>query len=155
VTRASVKPFATVPAMDDVDVQIVPLAQPRPLTLQERELLDFLLEGPVDCPELRVQAATAVVNGVCSCGCPSIQLAVNEEAPRARLDGREVLASGGARICAKRITRDRLQTEVILHIVGDVRSGEGVIWEVEVWPTAKGEQRPELPPIDELQLVDP
>jgi hypothetical protein len=96
--------------MDEADVQIVPLAQPRPLTLQERELLDFLLDGPVDSPELRAQAATAVVNGVCSCGCPSIQLAVNEEAPRARLDR----------------------------------------------PTAaEGEQRPELPPIDELQFVDP
>jgi hypothetical protein len=141
--------------MDNADVQIVPLAQPRPLTLHERELLDFLLGGPVDSPELRAQAATAVVNGVCSCGCPSIQLAVNEEAPRARLDGREVIASGDAQIRAEAIGRGGVQTEVTLHVVGDVRNGEGVIWELEVWPTAaEGEQQPELPPIEELHFVD-
>jgi hypothetical protein len=45
---------------------------------------------------------------------------------------------------------------VTLHVVGDVRNGEGVIYELEVWPTpAEGEQRPELPPIKELQFVDP
>jgi len=141
--------------MDDADVQIVPLAEPRPLTPQERKLLDFLLDGPVDSPELRAQAATAVVNGVCNCGCPSIQLAVGEDAPRARLAGREVIASGAAQIRARRIGCDDVQTEVALHVVGDVRNGEGVIWELEVWPTAKGEQTPEFPPLDELQFIDP
>jgi hypothetical protein len=142
--------------MEDANVQIVPLAEPRPLTPQERELLDFLLDGPVDSPELRAQAATAVVAGVCSCGCPSIQLAVDDEAPRARLDGCEVIASGSAQIRAKGIGRDDPRTEVALHIVGDVRDGDGVIWELEVWPTAAdGEQMPELPPVDELQFVDP
>jgi hypothetical protein len=141
--------------MAGADVQIVPLAEPRPLTPQERELLDFLLDGPVDSPELRAQAATAVVNGVCSCGCPSIQLAVDEDAPRARLDGCEVTASGAAQIRARRIGDDNVQTEVALHVVGDVRNGQGVMWELEVWPTAVSEQTPELPPIDELQFVDP
>jgi hypothetical protein len=142
--------------MEDADVQLVPLADPRPLTSQERELLDFLLGGPVDSPELRAQAATAVVAGVCSCGCPSIQLAVDAEAPRARLDGREVIASGAAQIRARRIGGEDPHTEVTLHVVGDVRNGEGLIWELEVWPTAAdGEQTPDLPPIDELQFVDP
>src|SRR5437870_6878741 len=78
---------ATVSSVDaKADVQMLPLRQPRPLTPHERELLDFLLAGPVDSPDLRAQAATAVVAGVCSCGCPSIRLAVDENAPRARLD---------------------------------------------------------------------
>jgi hypothetical protein len=142
--------------MDDADVQIVTLAQPRPLTLQERQLLDFLLDGPVDSPELRAQAASAVVNGVCSCGCPSIRFGVNEEAPRGRLDGREVIATGAAQIRARRVGRDGVQTDVTLHIVGDVLNAGGVIWELEVCPTAAdGEHRPGLPPIDELQFVDP
>jgi len=56
--------------MDDADIQLVPLAEPRPLTPQERELLAFLLDGPIDSPELRAQATTAVVNGVCNCDMP-------------------------------------------------------------------------------------
>jgi hypothetical protein len=67
-----------------------------------------------------------------------------------------VIASGSAQIRAKRIGRDDVHTVVTLHVVGDVRNGEGVIWELEVWPTsAEGDQRPELPPIGELQFVDP
>jgi hypothetical protein len=66
-----------------------------------------------------------------------------------------VIASGAAQIRAQRIGHDEVQTEVVLHVVGDVRNGEGEIWELEVWPTAEGEQTLELPPINELHFVDP
>ena len=136
------------------DVQMLPLRQPRPLTPHERELLDFLLAGPVDSPDLRAQAATAVVAGVCSCGCPSIRLAVDENAPRARLDGPELLTSGGAAIRAVGVVEEGLETGVTLHVVGDVQKGEGVIWELETWPTSRhGKQRFALPPLDTLRFV--
>jgi hypothetical protein len=78
----------------------VALAQPRPPTPHERELLDLLVEGPADSLELRAQASTAMVGGVCSCGCPSIQLTADDNAPRAFLDGPEVITPGAAQIRA-------------------------------------------------------
>ncbi|WP_103348581.1 hypothetical protein [Amycolatopsis sp. CA-128772] len=62
------------------------MASSRPLTPNERSALDTLLAA--DFPgaaELRAQAATARVTGRCGCGCPTIDLAVAEAAPRAAL----------------------------------------------------------------------
>ncbi|WP_290056936.1 hypothetical protein [Amycolatopsis solani] len=59
----------------------------RPLAPDERATLDVLLAR--DFPgaaELRVQAATARVTGRCGCGCPTIDLAVDETTPRAALE---------------------------------------------------------------------
>lgn len=56
----------------------------RPLTANERTALDTLLAA--DFPgavELRAQAATARVIGRCGCGCPTIDLEVDETTPRA------------------------------------------------------------------------
>ena len=61
----------------------------RPLTPRERSVLDLLLA--TDFPgaaELRVQARTARVIGRCACGCPTIDLAVDDAAPVADVDGR-------------------------------------------------------------------
>jgi hypothetical protein len=133
--------------------EILPLPEPRPLTTGERELLDFLVNGPVDSPELRAQAAGAMVVGVCSCGCPSIQLGVEENAPRAALDGPEVRNPGWAEIRAVGSVEDGLATGVNLHIAGDLAAGEGVL-ELEVWPTSRfGEQRQLLPPISSLHFT--
>src|SRR5436309_2398133 len=55
---------------------------PRPLTDREAEILDFLLTP--DFPgrdALRAQANTAKVVGRCSCGCATIDLATDPEAP--------------------------------------------------------------------------
>jgi hypothetical protein len=139
---------------DEPNVEIVPLDQPRPLGPDERALLDFLLDGPVDSAELRAQADTALVSGVCTCGCPSIRLAVDNEAPRALLDGPEVGATGGAEIRAEGGSADGKVTGITLHIIGDVRQGQGVIWELEVWPTAQfGAQSSKLPPLGALRFV--
>jgi hypothetical protein len=133
--------------------QLVPLPEARPLTADERGLLDFLLAGPVDWPELRAQAETATVVGVCSCGCPSIQLAVDESAPGASLDGPEARTAGWAEIRAVGVVEEGLETQVALHVVGDLRNGEGVIRELEIWPTSRfGRQRLILPPIRSLHL---
>ncbi|GLY34978.1 hypothetical protein Amsp01_010020 [Amycolatopsis sp. NBRC 101858] len=54
----------------------------RPLTPRERAVLDLVLA--TDFPgaaELRVQARTAWVTGRCACGCPTIDLAVDDAAP--------------------------------------------------------------------------
>ena len=54
----------------------------RPLTRNERETLEVLLAG--DFPgaaELREQAATAKVSGRCGCGCPTVDLEVDADAP--------------------------------------------------------------------------
>ena len=139
---------------DEPDVQILALPQPRPLKPREQELLDFLLDGPVSSPELRAQAATVVVSGVCSCGCPSIQLAVDEDAPPAFLNGPEVVMTGGAEIRAVGVIEEGLETGVTLHLTGDVRKGEGLIWELETWPTARyGDQRSVLPPTSTLRFI--
>lgn len=66
------------------------MAQPetRPLAPHERTALDTLLAA--DFPgagELRAQAVTARVSGRCGCGCPTIDLEVDEAAPRAALKG--------------------------------------------------------------------
>jgi hypothetical protein len=64
-------------------------ADRRPLTPRERSVLDLLLTA--DFPgaaELRVQARTARVTGRCACGCPTIDLAVDDAAPVAGVDGR-------------------------------------------------------------------
>ena len=53
-------------------------AFPRALTPVERGILDFLLAADFQgVRELREQAKTAVVTGLCDCGCPSFNLAVD------------------------------------------------------------------------------
>ena len=51
---------------------------PRPLSTREREILDLLLSADfVGAPELREQAATASVTGLCPCGCASFDADVD------------------------------------------------------------------------------
>jgi hypothetical protein len=58
---------------------MLPLDPPRALTAGERELLDFLLSGPLGDDELRAQAATAQAVTQRSYGCATVGLAVNRE----------------------------------------------------------------------------
>ncbi|WIX75960.1 hypothetical protein QRX50_31360 [Amycolatopsis carbonis] len=74
---------------------------PRPLTGQERLMLDLLLSSDfVGAPELREQSRSAVVVGRCGCGCPSVDLLTSDSAPIARVASRlvpselEVLPAG-------------------------------------------------------------
>lgn len=156
VPRMSDACAATVRAMDHgSEPEILPLAEPRPLTADERGLLDFLLAGPVDSPELRAQAATATVVGTCSCGCPSIQLGVDQGAPGASLQGPEVRNAGWAEIRAVGSVGDGVKIGVALHVVGNLSRGEAVIRELEIWPTPRSAvQNRILPPLSSLQFAD-
>jgi hypothetical protein len=54
--------------------------------MREREILDFLLSVDfVGAPELRAQAATASVTGVCSCGCATFDADVDRRLTPARV----------------------------------------------------------------------
>jgi hypothetical protein len=51
---------------------------PRALTENERMALDFLLSADFDgAAQLREQARTAVVTGLCPCGCPTFNVSVD------------------------------------------------------------------------------
>ena len=57
---------------------------PRSLDEREREILDFLLRAEFPgAAELRVQAATASVVGMCGCGCASFDVEVDRRLGRA------------------------------------------------------------------------
>jgi hypothetical protein len=67
----------------------LPETDDRPLTAAERAVLDLLLAG--DFPgaaQLRAQAVTARVTGRCACGCPTVDLAVDETTPTVDVEDR-------------------------------------------------------------------
>jgi hypothetical protein len=69
----------------------VKIDPPRPLTAEERLMLDLVLSSDFDgVDELREQAKAAVVVGRCDCGCPSVDLQVEGRVPAVRLDSRLV-----------------------------------------------------------------
>jgi hypothetical protein len=103
------------------DLEMIPLASPRALTTEERALLDFLLAGPLGDDRLRAQAATARVVAQCSCGCPSVGLAVNRSLQESAQehDWLEIAAHQRTSIT------DRIETA--LHVV------DGRLERLEVW----------------------
>jgi hypothetical protein len=57
---------------------------PRELTPDERALLEFMIAlAPSSQVELRIQASTARVSGVCKCGCGTYDLHVDPTTPPA------------------------------------------------------------------------
>jgi hypothetical protein len=66
---------------------------PRSLRADEQAVLDRLLSRDFKgAHELRTQAGLATVTGKCDCGCPTINLAVSDQAPRADVPGPLALA---------------------------------------------------------------
>lgn len=129
--------------------QIVPLPEPRGLSADERALLLALLESPIATPELRQQADAVAVSGECSCGCPSITLAVPEGIPRATwpLGTVGVRHGSDADISADAVAPDGRPLDVILHVSG------GELVELEVWAgTFGGDPRTDLPDAATLRL---
>jgi hypothetical protein len=127
----------------------VPLDRPRPLSSDERALLDRLV-AQLAVPELTEQAATARVVGTCSCGCPSIAFeadgplvpedVVVAHEPVGRDDYMMVEAWGR--------NASRHTVFVTLHVVF------GRLDEMEVWARWDGKTAPEtdLPPADTLDF---
>jgi hypothetical protein len=109
----------------------VPLREPRRLTPKEREVLDFLLAGPLGRGELRDQARTAHVAAVCSCGCPSVWLEVDPATPSARFLPDESTYGRSDAVDITAVQRkSRGSTEVTLHVVN------GRLYELEIGPAA-------------------
>lgn len=64
---------------------------PRPLTAPERAILALVLSPDfAGAAELRQQSTSAVVDGRCGCGCPSVSLRTDDSAPMASLSSRLV-----------------------------------------------------------------
>jgi hypothetical protein len=70
---------------------------PRPLNHDEHAILGFLLQPELDGVEqLRAQVPGAIVVGKCDCGCPTIDIEVDTNAPSSGLAG--PLSPVGARV---------------------------------------------------------
>lgn len=85
----------------------------RPMTPEERALLDFLLTDAIpDVATLRAQAADAMMTGSCSCGCPTVDLAPAGGAPS--WDAGRVIG----RVAASAFSRPGWpQAQLLLHVV--------------------------------------
>ncbi|SDN80219.1 hypothetical protein [Geodermatophilus sp. DSM 45219] len=107
---------------------------PRPPTPGERRLLDALA-AVVGEPLLRAQAGTALVDGVCGCGCSSVRLSTPSAAvPAARVA--ELSATGRDDHLAVEGTGrgpDGHAVDVVLHVV------RGRLYELEVFDPVAGE----------------
>ena len=106
----------------------VPLPKPRRFTARERALVELLLDGPLGRDELRDQARTAQVTGVCTCGCPSVWLEVDPAAPSAQFSPAESPYGSAEAVDITAVQRKkRGTTEVTLHVVN------GRMFELEIW----------------------
>lgn len=118
----------TVAMADRPPAQRVGLPAPRALTHGERAIIEHMLGHPLAKPELSRQAAAALVEAVCSCGCPSVWLVVDESTPAAHYAPSE---ADGGRIDHVALTarqqKERGTTEATLHVVN------GRIFEMEIW----------------------
>jgi hypothetical protein len=118
--------------------------EPRPLTIAERSIIDALLTRTFEgVEELREQMRTARVVGRCDCGCPTIDIEPDADAPTAPLDG--PLAPVEGRIAPE---GNGPPGEVILFIdAGRVTSLEYVFY---------GDTVPaQWPSLDRLTLFEP
>jgi hypothetical protein len=112
---------------DDPYVEQVPLDEPRPLSEEERRLLEHVASAPLGKPGLRAQIYAAQVVAECSCGCPSIWLEVDQSVPSVSFDPTE---TPDGRTDHVALTARRSGTdfpEVTLHLV------HGRLFELEVW----------------------
>lgn len=115
----------------------------RPITPDERRVLDFLLIDAVpDAALLRAQAAVAQARRDCGCGCPSFSLAVDaDRAPRAGAHGTELPVPV---VESETVEDSPAHPSALLLFVGD-----GWLSGVELAPL--GDPLPErFPPMDEL-----
>jgi hypothetical protein len=121
---------------------MVPLAEPRALTAAERALLEALV-GRAGHAGLRAQADTAIVDSVCSCGCPSVGLRAGGPA----LSAEDMLAfSGHGRDDVFGIHAHHDGVDVVVHVL------TGRLDELEVY--AGDGETPDLPSPGDLADVD-
>jgi hypothetical protein len=135
------------PDEDLAAVSLVDLAEPRPLTVPERALLDALVE-PLAIPELTALAERAQVTAECACGCPSIGL-WSEDGPELSAEAIAQLSDDPDRsieLTAYGLNDQDGELQVTLHI------GLGRLVELEIWAGVWGaDPRTTLPSVDTLQ----
>lgn len=121
------------------------LPQPRALTDAERALLGALLAGPRSRPELVEQAATACVTGECSCGCSSILLRGDANAPSLTIAAGDSPTGdpGYYSLTAHGSNVEGRDVQVTLHVC------LGRIEELEIWAGHEGDTP--LPPAEALR----
>jgi len=118
----------------DWPAALVELVAARPLSADERALLDFLLQHPRAPDELGAQAADVRVVSECNCGCHSVGLKANRSAPPApRPDDETSSLDCYFAFGAMGQSADGLDVAVNLHVV------EGYMVELEIWD---GSDRP-------------
>lgn len=111
----------------------------RLLTKEERTLLEWLIaNGTPEAQEYASQLADVVVVGGCTCGCPTIDLAVGESQAR---------KTGPSRLLAdfEGKTPEGVEVGVILH------AREGQLSELEVYAIPNVEGSFSLPSIESLK----
>jgi hypothetical protein len=119
------------------------VTEQRPLTVEEQALLRWLLVHGMEGAELYLdQIPRARVVSRCSCGCPSVDLA---------LDGRISKRVGGSTILAD--VEGKSPEGALVGVILHARDGE--ISELEVYSRDGLAQRFGLPTPDLLELVSP
>jgi hypothetical protein len=101
------------------EIKLVPLAKPRELRPEERQVLELAVAAPGAPEELRIQAESALAVRECNCGCPSIGLSS---------DASPVPAAEPAMLLqATALTADGVRADVNLHLL------DGQLYELEIW----------------------
>ncbi len=121
------------PASVDEVPELVPLERPRALRLDERALLEFVIE-PLGCDELREQVEQAEVVARCSCGCPSVGLRSDAAALPSDVVQRlsAVSRDDVLSLTTWGVNREARVAEVTLHVAC------GMVQELEVWVGCDG-----------------
>jgi hypothetical protein len=116
----------------------------RPLSDEERTLLEWLLaNGSPDAREYAQQVSEVRVVGRCTCGCPSVDLALGDRQERT-IGPSQVLAD------FEGITTDGIEVGIILH------ARQGQLSELEIYSMFDDSERPfGLPRIDSLKTNNP
>lgn len=117
------------------------IPEDRALTVEERQLIEWLIEhGIRDAKLYESQIPGLRVVARCSCGCPTIDLAV---------EGANARTVGPSHILADFLgaTPEGIEVGVMLHARG------GKISELEIYPLA--ETPASLPTIESLKPLDP
>jgi hypothetical protein len=111
----------------------------RALSDAERTLLEWLLaNGAPDARQFESQIAQVRVVGRCTCGCPTIDLAIGDR-ERRTIGASHILAE------AEGITPEGIEVGVILH------AREGQLSELEVYPIPEVDAPFSLPSIASLK----
>ena len=121
---------------------MAPISDVRPLTSDEKALLEWLLNhGTQEAPPFIEQLPAVTVVSRCGCGCPTIDLAV---------DGRAAPLSIPSTILAdaEGVSPEGIRIGAIVH------GREGLISELEIYSLAGGEEKFSLPRIDAFESFD-